>query len=622
MLGKSRLRDAASREGASPTDVGAGCVAREDVGFEGSSIDVMRERELQIHRMVLEQVSQGVCVFDRRQRLVLCNARYREIYGLQAADAQPGATLREILERRAAVGACSTDATDYLLLAASTQETPIPKVWDALLNDGRKVRVRHQAMPDGGWLSTHEEIFEAPPAFASLQRLMDCVPDRLWVKDAAGRYVIVNKAAAQAHGRARSDDLIGLTDFDLQEAHVAAGAQALERSVLNSGQAISGREECRVDGQGAPRWLSSTLAPLRDEGDDVVGLLGMSRDITEARLSESLCHTQAKILEMIARSAPLTSVLESLVLMIESQLDQMFASVLLLDPDGIHLRRGAAPSLAPGFTAALEGLAIGPDKGSCGAAAHRRAPVIVTDIANDPLWVRHRGLALRHGYRSCWSTPVLSHTDDVLGVFAIYAMRPRAPQNREQRLIDTATRIAGIAIERRRAEEHIRRLATHDALTGLPNRSSIHDALSHAIADAARNSRRAAALFVDLDNFKLVNDSLGHAAGDDVLKAMARRMTLRVGASGSVLRFGGDEFVVILRDLDADAERLAARVRDLHAHLAAPLPLGGRAFRVTVSMGVAIYPDDGASPEGLLAKADAAMYRAKSSGRDGFAFCR
>ena len=557
MLGTSRKRDAASRRGAAlddgPSDASG---LRPDGMFEGSNGAAAQARELRIHRLVLETISQGICVFDHRQRLVMCNRRYREIYGLQPADVSVGATLREIVERRALAGACSTDVNDYLLFASLSAEAPIPEAWDAVLNDGRIVRVRHQALPDGGWVSTHEEIVAAPAprSSVSVQRLIDSVPDRLWVKDAEGRFLLVNKAASQAHAFAGAEELIGLTDFDLLEADVAAGAQALERSLMDSGKAVLGREEYRVDGRGEARWLSSTLTPLRDEGGEIVGIVGISRDITEPKLSESLYYTQAKILEMIARSAPLDHVLESLVLMIEAQLDSLFASVLLMDADGIHLRRGAAPSLAPSFMAALEGTAIGPNAGSCGAAAFRRQPVITPDIATDPSWLVHRDLALSHGYRSCWSTPVLSHTGEALGVFAIYALRTRAPKARELRLIETATRIAGIAIERRRAEEHIRFLATHDPLTGLPNRNAIHEGLARAIGEAARHQGRAAALFVDLDNFKLVNDSLGHAAGDAVLKAMARRMSLRVGAAGVVMRFGGDEFVVIVGPSAAGSE--------------------------------------------------------------------
>ena len=105
----------------------------------------------------------------------------------------------------------------------------------------------------------------------------------------------------------------------------------------------------------------------------------------------------------------------------------IFGSVLLLDEDGQHLRHGAAPSLAEAYTKAIDGVRIGPKVGSCGTAVYRREPVIVTDIMSDPLWEDYRELVAPYGYRSCWSTPILSHQGTVLGVFAMYSMSVREP---------------------------------------------------------------------------------------------------------------------------------------------------------------------------------------------------
>ncbi|TJV36736.1 MAG: GAF domain-containing protein, partial [Mesorhizobium sp.] len=186
---------------------------------------------------------------------------------------------------------------------------------------------------------------------------------------------------------------------------------------------------------------------------------------------DTLRDGQAQILEMIATSAPLEDVLDCLMRLAESQLTGIFGSVLLLDKDGSHLRHGAAPSLAKAYTSAIDGIAVGPKMGSCGTAAYRREPVIVADIMHDPLWHDHCELAAAYGYRSCWSTPILSHQGAVLGAFAMYSMTVREPTAAETRLIDFTTRIAGIAIERKLAEDRIHFMANHDVLTGLPNRA-------------------------------------------------------------------------------------------------------------------------------------------------------
>ena len=184
---------------------------------------------------------------------------------------------------------------------------------------------------------------------------------------------------------------------------------------------------------------------------------------------------------MIATSAPLETVLDRIVRAIESQLTGLSASILLLDEDGLHLRRGAAPSLAKAYSDAIDGVAISAEAGSFGAAVFRRETVIVADVMKDALWQDYRDLAAAHGFRSCWSTPIMSHQGRVLGVLDLYSGSVREPTKGETRLIMIATRTAGIALERKLAEDRIHFLANHDPLTGLPNRSLLDDRLSQAM---------------------------------------------------------------------------------------------------------------------------------------------
>jgi len=167
------------------------------------------------------------------------------------------------------------------------------------------------------------------------------------------------------------------------------------------------------------------------------------------------------------------------------------------------------------------------------------------------------------------------------------------------------------------ANQQLRHLATHDALTGLPNRVLLDDRLQQAIAHADRDVRSFALLVCDLDRFKLINDSLGHRAGDELLQEVARRLTAVVRPSDTVARFGGDEFVLIgtsISDED-DAATLAARVMDV---LQAPVRIAAIDIHTSPSIGIAMYPDDGITMQALLAHADAAMYSAKQQGRGNF----
>src|SRR5215470_306801 len=175
-------------------------------------------------------------------------------------------------------------------------------------------------------------------------------------------------------------------------------------------------------------------------------------DITERKRAEGLLAGQNRVLEMIARGRPLTETLDELTRFLEAQCSGMLCSILLLDEEGRHLQHGAAPSLPEAYSRAVHGLPIGPKVGSCGTAAHRREPVIVTDTYTDPLWADYRKLAMAYELRSCWSTPIFSEQGRVLGTFAMYYRTVRSPIAAEQKLIAIATHVAGIAIERKRAE--------------------------------------------------------------------------------------------------------------------------------------------------------------------------
>jgi PAS domain S-box-containing protein len=162
------------------------------------------------------------------------------------------------------------------------------------------------------------------------------------------------------------------------------------------------------------------------------------------------------VLGLIRAQAPLPKILEVLCIHIEKQHPDLLSSILLLDADGTTLRHGAAPSLPAEYSRAIDGVQIGPCAGSCGTAAYRRQPVVVSDIATDPLWASCRQLALPHGLRACWSTPIASQDGRILGTFAIYYREPRTPGAEHQQLIAHVTHLAGIAIEQDRAKAELR----------------------------------------------------------------------------------------------------------------------------------------------------------------------
>jgi PAS domain S-box-containing protein len=169
-----------------------------------------------------------------------------------------------------------------------------------------------------------------------------------------------------------------------------------------------------------------------------------------------LVKCQNKVLECIARGEPLQHTLDLLLQGIESQGNGMLCSILLVDPDGVHVHHASAPSLPSSFVRCVNGEEIGPNAGSCGTAAFRREQIIVEDIATDPLWAQYRELALRHDLRACWSTPIFDGQRRVLGTFALYFRTPCTPTKRHRELIEMATSTAAIAIVRHRESEALR----------------------------------------------------------------------------------------------------------------------------------------------------------------------
>ena len=185
--------------------------------------------------------------------------------------------------------------------------------------------------------------------------------------------------------------------------------------------------------------------------------------------------------------------------------------------------------------------------------------------------------------------------------------------------IATMIALAIEASQRRGAEDKLMRLAHYDSLTGLPNRNLLADRLRQALAFASRHRSRVALMFLDLDRFKNINDSLGHHVGDQILKEVAARLTRTLRAGDTVARLGGDEFVVVLQEVrdPADAATVA---QNLLRELAPPYLVEGRELHLSASAGITLYPDDGRDADVLMKNADVAMYHVKDSGRNGFQF--
>lgn len=274
-------------------------------------------------------------------------------------------------------------------------------------------------------------------------------PECVKVVSADGRLLSMNPAGLAMIDALSLDDVCGRRVVELVVPEHREAFLAMHRDVL-AGQTRHLVFEV-IGLNGRRRWLETHEAPLTNE-DGTVSLLGITRDITELKQSEALVNGQKQVLELIASRTPLNESLTALLRVVESQTTDMLCSILLLDADEMHLRHGAAPSLPSEYCRAIDGVTIGSCVGSCGTAAFRREPVFVTDIATDPLWADFRELALSHGLRACWSTPIFDATRRLLGTFAMYYGHPAQPNEQQLRLIDMATHTAAIAISKHHEE--------------------------------------------------------------------------------------------------------------------------------------------------------------------------
>ena len=321
---------------------------------------------------------------------------------------------------------------------------------------------------------------------------------------------------------------------------------------------------------------------------------------------------QNDILEMVARGEPLEVTARALCLRVEAILHDVVCSILTVDVDGC-LHPLAGPSLPGGYSAAFDGMPVGPDVGSCGTAIHTGEPVAAEDIASDPRWAAYAYLPLSIGLKACWSTPIKGRDGTVLGAFAFYFREARAHTDREAEIVQAVIHLCAIAMERDQQAAAQHRLAYKDMLTGLPNRAAFNTASDRI---AASGSRPSGLLIIDLDNLKTVNDTFGHKAGDCLIQAAATRIEASA-APCKAFRLGGDEFAILIDAGAITADHLKDLAEQVLTTLSEPVDCDGHLTMPRATIGGACG-DAGSSIDDLRQNADFALYHAKETRRGGF----
>jgi PAS domain S-box-containing protein len=281
------------------------------------------------------------------------------------------------------------------------------------------------------------------------QRIMQFTLDVLCSIDAEGRFREISPSCEKLFGY-KPEELTGRRYLELVLPEDQPATEAETAAIMAGRPTRTFRNRYRHrDGQVLHVLWSADWSPEEQT------LFAVAHDITALVQNEAYAESQRDILSMISTDRPLREVLEAICQMVEIQQPEALCSVLLLDEDGQHLHTGAAPNLPEAYNRAIDGVAIGPNAGSCGTAAFRRQLVVVEDIERDSLWRDYRELAHSHGLRACWSFPLMSHQGQVLGTFAIYQRRPGTPNDEQIQQLANAAQLAAIAITRSRDRQRL-----------------------------------------------------------------------------------------------------------------------------------------------------------------------
>ncbi|MBB4377434.1 diguanylate cyclase/phosphodiesterase with PAS/PAC sensor(s) [Bradyrhizobium sp. Rc3b] len=550
-------------------------------------------------RAALERADDGVVIVDDAHRITHFNAAAERIWKLARTD---------VLGRDAEI-----------LALKGLQADPVADLRDEISlvrRDGSRIRaaIALSSVKIGG--ANHYILFARDVTIEAERRvrigLLHAVSDQtnraVIISDTEQNIVYVNSAFttlfgytnAEAEGR-RAGELIAGRHTDRK-----AIAKLIKR-LMHGGR--RGEAEVLVyDKDGEEIWVCARIDAFRDTKGRVKHIFALLEDITETKQLRSL---QQLIMGALADEVPIGEIADRLCRRVEEIAPHVVCSLLHVDAAGLIHPLGG-PSLPDDYSRALDGVAIGPDVGSCGTAAFYGEPVLATDLETDPRWQPYKAMPLAIGLRACWSTPVKAKDGRVIATFAFYYREPRAPSNWHRRIVEACVNLGAFAIERKEARAEIARLAYHDILTGLPNRAQLRHLITTAI-DACPTGSHVALAFLDVDHFKDVNDTLGHAAGDELLIQLAQRLREQIGPEDMLGRLGGDEFVILLPQRNAEsAARVAA---DITEALAAPLKLGSKLMPMSASIGISLYPDHATDIDTLMQQADAAMYMAKQAGR-------
>jgi len=550
---------------------------------------VGRNLQAQNHKLdaALNNMSQGLTMFDGAGRLIVYNDRYRELYKLPPGSLKPGITLQEVLRLRAESGTCFVpshkSSIDYIEELFLKVKNGRPYSFVSEIDDGRTIAIVNHPMSGGGWVATHDDITEARRREESFRLLFEGNPIPMWVHDLGSmRFLAVNDAAIAHYGYSR-EQFMTMNVFDLR---VPEEHDDLAELFHRIDDAISHEQTVRHrKADGSVIDVTANLRVLNYEGHRAT--LVALQDVTARKAADDQLRRTQNFLDTIIENVPVPILVKE---------------VPPANDDVTKYRYTLVNRAAEDLFGISRDYIIG------------KTPAELFPIEQARFITANNGDTLQSG------TP-LFQDDHPIDTFlngrrlaTAKSVAVRDGNCRPQYLVTVLEDVT----DRRRAEQGIARMAHHDALTDLPNRTAFNDAIEATIEKALKNGESFALLSLDLDGFKEANDSYGHAIGDGLLREVARRLQLAADKDFAA-RIGGDEFTVIVTGGN-QPERAFAVAEKLIACVSDEIEVDDRRVSIGATIGGAIYPADGADAKTLMINADMALYRAKASARGSVVF--
>lgn len=532
---------------------------------------------------VIDTLPMRVFWKDRESRLLGCNTLFANDVGASTAS--------ELLNKLGLQFATKSEATLYVTddqqVMASGQaklayEEPLTTF------DGRqlwlstsKVPLRNLDQQIIGVLGVYQDITEARKTEQALvesegrlSEILENVSACIYLKDSEGRYLFVNRLVRELW-QVSTEDIIGFGDEKFFDAATAANIRQNDRRVLQDGETLRTEETNLVMQTGVSATYWSVKLPLRRDNGEIYALCGISTDMSEVKRAQDEMRLATLVYESSSEA------------------------MMVTDAGGTIMAINPAFTKTTGYT--LQEV-MGQN------------PRILNANLHDTAFFQTMWAALNT--TGSWQGEIWDKRKD--GHIYPKWMTINTTFNADGRPYRRIALFSDIT-EKKKSEQIIWQQANFDTLTGLPNRRMFHDRLEQEIKKAHRNTHQLALLFIDLDRFKEINDTLGHESGDVLLTEAARRLKSCVRESDTVARLGGDEFTVILGELE-DAHGIDRIAQAILQSMVAPFALGDEMAYVSASIGITLYPQDATVIETLIKNADQAMYAAKHQGRNRFSF--